>query len=197
MNKTYNTLLSLSLLSAAMFGVSQQANAHGYVESPASRAYQCKLQLNTQCGSVQYEPQSVEGPKGFPESGPPDGHIASANKSTFFELDQQSPSRWNKLSLKTGANAFTWNLTARHSTTSWRYFITKQGWNETQPLSRASFDLTPFCQYNDGGAIPAAKVTHQCNIPVDRSGSHVILAVWDVADTGNAFYQAIDVNLSK
>ncbi len=57
--------------------------------------------------------------------------------------------------------------------------------------------LTPFCQFNDGGAIPAAQVTHQCNIPADRSGSHVILAVWDIADTANAFYQAIDVNLSK
>ncbi|MGP2688349.1 lytic polysaccharide monooxygenase, partial [Serratia nevei] len=40
------------------------------------------------------------------------------------------------------------------------------------------------------------QVTHQCNIPADRSGSHVILAVWDIADTANAFYQAIDVNLS-
>lgn len=197
MNKTYSTLLSLSLLSAAIFSVSQQASAHGYVESPASRAYQCKLQLNTQCGSVQYEPQSVEGLKGFPESGPQDGHIASANQSAFFELDQQSATRWSKLALKTGPNAFTWNLTARHSTTDWRYFITKQGWDQSQPLSRASFELAPFCQYNDGGAIPAAKVTHQCNIPADRSGSHVILAVWDIADTGNAFYQAIDVNLSK
>ncbi|CAK8743194.1 GlcNAc-binding protein A [Sodalis praecaptivus] len=27
-----------------------------------------------------------------------------------------------------------------------------------------------------------------------RSGYHVILAVWEVADTGNAFYQVIDVD---
>ena len=146
---------------------------------------------------MQYEPQSVEGLKGFPQAGPVDGHIASANKSTFFELDQQTPTRWNKLNLKTGPNSFTWKLTARHSTTSWRYFITKPNWDASQPLTRASFDLTPFCQFNDGGAIPAAQVTHQCNIPADRSGSHVILAVWDIADTANAFYQAIDVNLSK
>ncbi len=30
---------------------------------------------------------------------------------------------------------------------------------------------------------------------LDRSGYHVILAVWDVADTANAFYNVIDVNL--
>lgn len=197
MNTMTRTLMALGLLSAATLGVSHTASAHGYVESPASRAYQCKQQLNTQCGSVQYEPQSVEGLKGFPQAGPPDGHIASADKATFFELDQQTPTRWNKLNLRTGENTFTWNLTARHSTTSWRYFITKPGWDTSQPLSRASFDLTPFCQYDDGGAIPAAKVSHKCTIPADRSGSHVILAVWDVADTGNAFYQAIDVNLSN
>lgn len=28
-----------------------------------------------------------------------------------------------------------------------------------------------------------------------RNGYHVILAVWDVADTSNAFYNVIDVNL--
>ncbi|WP_321158336.1 lytic polysaccharide monooxygenase, partial [Providencia stuartii] len=34
-------------------------------------------------------------------------------------------------------------------------------------------------------------------IPTDREGYHVILAIWDVADTNNAFYQVIDVNLSN
>ncbi|AHG18937.1 chitin-binding protein [Chania multitudinisentens RB-25] len=196
MKKTSYTLLSLSLLSISMWGVSMQSSAHGYVESPASRAYQCRQELNTQCGSIQYEPQSVEGPKGFPQSGPPDGHIASGNKAPFFELDQQSPSRWNTLNLQTGDNSFTWHLTQPHRTTSWRYFITQQGWNTAQPLTRASFDLVPFCQFDEAGAIPETKVVHHCNIPTDRSGPHVILAVWDIADTGNAFYQAIDVNLS-
>jgi chitin-binding protein len=188
--------MTLDLLGAAMFGASQQANAHGYVETPASRSYQCNLQLNSQCGSVQYEPQSVEGLKGFPQSGPPDGHIASANISTFSELDQQTPTRWSKINLKTGPNSFTWKLTAQHRITSWRYVITKPDWDASQPLSRASFELTPFCQYDDAGAIPAKQVTHQCTIPADRLGSHVILAVWDIADTTNAFYQMIDVKLS-
>lgn len=32
-------------------------------------------------------------------------------------------------------------------------------------------------------------------MPTDRNGYHLILAVWEIADTGNAFYQVIDVNL--
>lgn len=67
-------LIVLGLAASAIFADS--ASAHGYIESPASRAYQCKLGMNTNCGQVQYEPQSVEAKGNFPVSGPADGHIA-------------------------------------------------------------------------------------------------------------------------
>ena len=38
-------------------------------------------------------------------------------------------------------------------------------------------------------------VIHTVNIPNDRIGYHVVLAVWDIHDTGGAFYQVVDVNL--
>lgn len=56
-------------------------------------------------------------------------------------------------------------------------------------------DLVPFYVKNDGGVRPGTTVTHEANVPVDRSGYQLILAVWEIADTGNAFYQVIDVNL--
>ncbi|MGR5997404.1 lytic polysaccharide monooxygenase [Bacillus cereus] len=31
---------------------------------------------------------------------------------------------------------------------------------------------------NDGGARPGTTVTHEANVPTDRSGYHLILAVW-------------------
>ncbi|MGV2805610.1 chitin-binding protein, partial [Clostridium perfringens] len=34
-----------------------------------------------------------------------------------------------------------------------------------------------------------------CNVP-SRTGYQVILAVWEIADTGNAFYNVIDVNFT-
>ena len=45
------------------------------------------------------------------------------------------------------------------------------------------------------GSAASNHLTHKINVPTDRSGYHVILAVWDVADTANAFYNVIDVNL--
>jgi chitin-binding protein len=36
-------------------------------------------------------------------------------------------------------------------------------------------------------------VSHSGKLPSGKSGRHMILAVWDIADTGNAFYQCSDV----
>ncbi len=45
--------------------VSGSVLAHGYISQPESRNYLCKTGGNSQCGAVQWEPQSVEGPSGF------------------------------------------------------------------------------------------------------------------------------------
>lgn len=197
MNKITNALLGTVVTLSAITGMTQLAHAHGYVSSPMSRSFSCNKGGNTGCGAVQYEPQSVEGAKGFPEAGPPDGVLASGGNSRFHELDQQSPTRWSKVTLHPGNNVFTWTITAKHKTTNWQYFITKQGWNASQPLSRASFDLQPFCKVSGNDAVPVSPTNHTCTIPADRTGYHVILATWNIADTGNAFYQAIDANIVK
>lgn len=182
------TFLAMPLLSSTVF-------AHGYVVEPASRGYACKLNQNTQCGPIVWEPQSLEGPNNFPQAGPADGHIASAGKAQFKELDEQSPTRWIKTHLSTGIHDFTWYNTALHATKGWRYFITKQGWNQSAALTRDSFDLQPFCTVQGDGRPTTTEVTHSCPIPANRSGYHVILAVWDIADTTNSFYNTIDVDI--
>ena len=172
---------------------------HGFIDSPPSRAFLCSASggnLNKSCGKVQYEPQSVEGPKGFPEKGPADGEIASGGNASFNALNEQSSTRWYKYPINSGTNLFSWALTAAHSTTSWRFFITKQNWDQNKPLTRADFDLTPFCEQYDNGKMPASNVRITCNVP-DREGYQVILGVWDIADTSNAFYQVIDANMTS
>ena len=172
------------------------AQAHGYIDAPKSRAFMCKTQENTACGAIQYEPQSVEGPKGFPAAGPADGTIAAAGLAQFAELNAQTAGRWKKVALKTGQNDFTWYFTAGHMTQDWRYYITRQGWSPNQKLSRASFDLQPFCIIKGGFApVSNTHAKHSCTIPAGRSGYHVILSTWNIADTGNAFYQVIDAEL--
>ncbi|QUG84184.1 lytic polysaccharide monooxygenase [Bacillus nitratireducens] len=176
--------------------IPQSVYAHGFVEKPSSRAVLCSQNygaLNLNCGNVMYEPQSLEAPKGFPDGGPIDGKIASAGGLFGGTLDQQTSNRWFKNIINGGANTFTWKYTAAHSTSKWHYYITKKGWDSNKPLTRA--ELEPIGTVNHDGSAASNNLTHTINVPTDRNGYHVILAVWDIADTSNAFYNVIDVNL--
>jgi chitin-binding protein len=181
--------LALLAMSAAL---PLSAAAHGYISAPESRGYQCKLGVNTNCGAIQWEPQSLEAPSGWPAGGPPDQHIASAGHDSFAELDVQTKTRWAKRKINAGQNNFTWTFTANHVTRNWRYYITKAGWSRAQKLTRASFESTPFCTVNGNMTQPPMQVTHSCNVP-SRNGYHIILGVWEIGDTTNSFYNVLDV----
>ena len=169
------------------------AFAHGYTTAPISRAYFCKLGTAKNCGSIQWEPQSVEGPKGFPNAGPADGTICSAGNSMWAPLNDQRNGAWPVNNLRSGGSyTFQWTLTARHATTDFRYFVTRPGWSQNTPLTRAALNLTPIKTVPMYGAQPPANVSHTVTLPA-LSGRHMILAVWTIADTGNAFYQCSDV----
>ncbi len=90
-------------------------NAHGYVTAPASRAYFCKEGQAKNCGEIQYEPQSVEAPKGLPFTRNGDGKLCSAGLAQFSELDRQGAKVWptNKAS---DVHSFSWTFTAQHAT---------------------------------------------------------------------------------
>lgn len=179
-------------LGACALLLSAAAWSHGYITAPPSRNLLCKQGGNSACGAIQWEPQSLEAPSGFPAQGPADGVIAGAALPQFGELNEQTSSRWAKATIKAGANSFSWQFTANHATRNWRYYITKAGWNPNQKLTRASFDLTPFCTVNGNAAQPPMQVTHNCNVP-QRAGYQIILGVWEVADTPNSFYNMVDV----
>ncbi|MFC7679645.1 lytic polysaccharide monooxygenase [Paenibacillus sp. GCM10028914] len=184
-------LMSLAIMALLLF--ESKVSAHGYVSNPSSRADLCASGVNTNCGLIIYEPYSLEAPKGFPAAGPADGKIASAN-GAFAPLDQQSATRWSKVNISPGPTTFDWNIKVPHATASWKYYITKQDWDPNSPLTRASFDLTPFCSVPYQGK-PSNTYSDTCDVP-NRTGYQVILAVWEISDTGNAFYNVIDVNFA-
>ncbi|RON44970.1 N-acetylglucosamine-binding protein GbpA [Pseudomonas frederiksbergensis] len=192
---------SMVLLSAML--ASQSVSAHGYLEVPPSRALACQKGLNTNCGGAQYEPQSVgETFKGFPAGvggaplqGPIDGKIPSGGASMFSALDVQSASRWHLSEIKDRNIDFQWHYTAVHPATKHEYFITRNDWNPNESLKRSSFESTPFCMVDGGNQKPVSGAKHNCDIPEDKSGQHVILAIWTVGDTDAAFYNAADVNI--
>ncbi|MUL42345.1 chitin-binding protein [Streptomonospora sp. PA3] len=143
------------------------ASAHGYISSPPSRQAQCAAGT-VDCGQIKWEPQSVEGPKGLTS--------CSGGNSRFAELDDDRKG-WAVTPVGRSVD-FTWSLTAQHATATWEYYIGN--------------DL--LASFNDGGARPPATVTHNVDLS-GYSGHQTVLAVWNVADTANAFYACVDVNV--
>lgn len=179
---------------ATTFTLAGSAHGHGWVDSPVSRQAHCANGTVTDCGDIQWEPQSVEGPKGFPADGPADGQICSGGNERFAVLDDPRGGDWPTTPLGAGEeHTFTWSISAAHATTDFQYFVTKDGWDPSQPLTRADLEPEPFLTVPYDGQRPENTVTHQGTLPEGKSGHHVILAVWNVADTGNAFYACSDV----
>ncbi|MFI5614811.1 lytic polysaccharide monooxygenase auxiliary activity family 9 protein [Amycolatopsis sp. NPDC051903] len=143
------------------------ASAHGYVNSPASRQAQC-AQGVVACGAIKYEPQSVEGPKGL--------HSCDGGNEQYAELNDDNKG-WQAAPVGTTAT-FTWTFTARHSTASYDYYLGDE--------KVASFD-----GHNQQ---PPETVTHQVDLS-GHTGHQTVLAVWNIADTANAFYSCIDLQV--
>ena len=199
------TILLLLVVTALVLSsmLQTKAYAHGYVESPPARVIMY-FQNDSMIGSAAFDPQSMgkHFNNGWPQApqSPRDGHLASADcVHGCPQIDRQTSTLWNKTNISTGWNEFVWYYTAWHATAKWEFFITKQGWNQNAPLSRDSFDLVPIYSEAFSGQNPGSfgRTRHQVFIPHDRSGYHVVYAVWTTTPGQNneTFYNVIDLNI--
>ncbi|MER7544680.1 lytic polysaccharide monooxygenase auxiliary activity family 9 protein [Actinomadura sp.] len=143
------------------------AYAHGYVSAPMSRQAQCAARI-VQCGSIQWEPQSVEGPKGL--------RSCSGGNARFRELDDDGLP-WQAASVGNTVT-FTWTFTARHRTRDYEYYLGGR--------------RIAFVDGHDQQ--PPSSVSHTVNLG-GVTGRQKVLAVWNIADTANAFYACIDLQV--
>ncbi len=162
-------LLTVAAVLASLVVAVPAAQAHGYVSSPPSRQAMCAQGRVANCGDIVYEPQSVEAPKGSLQ--------CNGGGSRFAVLNDNSRN-WPATSVGQSVT-FNWVLTARHATSTWEYFV----------------DNTRIAVFNDNGAQPGSTKSHSVSLG-GRTGKVKVLAVWNIADTTNAFYSCVDVNAS-
>ncbi|GAA2882726.1 cellulose-binding protein [Actinoplanes cyaneus] len=160
--------LTVAAVLGSLFVAASPAFAHGYISSPPSRQANCASGAVANCGDIVYEPQSVEAPKGSTQ--------CNGGGSRFTVLTDNSRN-WPAASVGQTVT-FNWVLTARHSTATWEYFIGN----------------TLLASFNDGGAQPGATKSHTVSMR-GFSGRQTVLARWNIADTVNAFYSCVDLNI--
>jgi predicted carbohydrate-binding protein with CBM5 and CBM33 domain len=165
--------LSLLAVVTAAFGLplvtATPAHAHGWITTPPSRQDHCaKGRTSFDCGPIKYEPQSVEAVK---------GRTSCSGGSAFRILDESSRP-WPVTSVGSTVT-FRWNLTAAHNTSTWEYSI---------------LGGRRLATFNQNGQQPPSNISHTVSgLP---SGRHTILAVWNISNTVNAFYNCIDVQVN-
>jgi predicted carbohydrate-binding protein with CBM5 and CBM33 domain len=160
--------LTVAAVGGSLFVAVSPAAAHGYISSPPSRQANCASGAVSGCGDIVYEPQSVEQPKGSMQ--------CNGGGSRFGVLNDNSRN-WPAATVGTSVT-FNWVITARHRTSTWEYFIGNR----------------QVASFNDNGAQPGATKSHTVNL-AGFSGRQTVLARWNVADTINAFYSCVDVNI--
>ena len=171
-------ILTLSSLALAVLHMAVvPAYAHGYVAYPPSRQARCRNDRVPGCGSVQWEPQSVEGLHG--------SFKCNGDGARFPELNDDDLWENHFYSVPIGIDSldFTWVITASHRTTTFEYFT----------LTEDNALLALFNYHNS--SVPH---TLEHVVPLHRlTGRQMILARWNIGDTPNSFYSCVDLRIES
>ncbi|WP_217170846.1 lytic polysaccharide monooxygenase [Streptomyces sp. AC512_CC834] len=192
--------LALTTLAAA------PASAHGSMGDPVSRVSQCHAEgpenpksdackAAVAAGGTQalYDWNGIRigNAAGKHQELIPDGKLCSANDPAFKGMDL-ARGDWPATSVSSGSYTFKYRVTAPHKGT-FKVYITKPGYDPAGPLGWGDLDLSaPVATVTD----PAASggfYTFSGTLP-ERSGKHLLYAVWQRSDSPEAFYSCSDIS---
>lgn len=197
------------------------ASAHGAMIMPGSRTFFCYEDGLTSTGQIipqnpacqaaiansgttpLYNWFAVGNRSGATSGGTvgfiPDGKLCSGNSNYFdFSGFDQANANWPVTHLTAGASVqIQYNKWAAHPGT-FSLYITKDGWDQTQPLTWADMESTPFStttlppSVGNPGSI-SSYYYWNATLPAGKTGRHIIYSVWARSDSTETFYGCSDV----
>ncbi|MFF8878991.1 lytic polysaccharide monooxygenase auxiliary activity family 9 protein [Streptomyces flaveolus] len=121
----------------------------------------------------------------------PDGRLCSANSEEFKGLDL-ARADWPATGVSSGSYTFKYRVTAPHKGT-FTVYLTKPGYDPAKPLGWGDLDLSaPVATVTDPVA-SGGYYTFSGTLP-ERTGKHLLYAVWQRSDSPEAFYSCSDVS---
>lgn len=186
--------------------------ASGTTTSPASRGYVCRpgnrvsaaLTACRAAGAVR--PATGDAPAvglgdgadiGIPDVGDrhheviPDTRLCSAGRERYRGLDLARDD-WPVTTLPSGGKAtFVYRLDDTYAGTL-KFYLTKNGYDATKPLTWANLDPKPFAEVK-GEPGPDNAYRVKATLP-ERSGRHLVYTIWENADSDQALYACSDVS---
>ena len=207
--KAVPALTVIQLAAAAMFAMPALSHAHGYVESPPDRFYQCKLEANSGgaksdgCQKLTaispnkiYEPQSNArgGALDDHEEAIADGQLCAGGKADWAGGDQIAEWKASDITPDAdGSYTLKYKQTAEHVTKYFKTYITKDSYDFKSPIKWS--DLQQIGETGPRDREPYSDLA--IKIPSGMTGKHVLYTIWQRApeDNKEAFYSCTDVNI--
>jgi predicted carbohydrate-binding protein with CBM5 and CBM33 domain len=199
-------ILALALASV-LVRPSQNASAHGATTSPASRTYACYLegpespdtpacQAAVTLGGTQplYDWFAVLRSDGAGRTSGfiPDGQLCSAGTTKYAAYDVPRTD-WPATQLQSGAQyTLVYGAWVPHPG-NFRFYVTKDGYDPTQPLTWSSLESQPFLTSDPEPAVVDGAYHMTAQLPAGKTGRHIIYAVWTRSDSTETFYSCSDV----
>ncbi|WP_369176768.1 lytic polysaccharide monooxygenase auxiliary activity family 9 protein [Streptomyces mutabilis] len=192
--------LALTPLAAA------PASAHGSMGDPVSRVSQCHAEgpenpksdackAAVAAGGTQalYDWNGIRigNAAGKHQELIPDGKLCSANDPAFKGMDL-ARADWPATGVSSGSYTFKYRVTAPHKGT-FKVYITKPGYDPAKPLGWGDLDLSAPVATATDPAASGGFYTFSGTLP-ERSGKHLLYAVWQRSDSPEAFYSCSDVS---
>lgn len=180
------------------------ASAHGALSTPVSRISACYAEgpetpksqvckdLVADSGTqplYDWNEVNIADANGQSRQIIPDGHLCSANRDKYRALDW-ARTDWPATPVQAGQTGISFRVTAPHRGVMTLY-ITKQGYDPTQPLKWSDLDDTPIATYTTAASSPGY-YTFNATLPA-RTGRQLIYQVWQRTDSPEAFYGCADV----
>ncbi|GGO90603.1 lytic polysaccharide monooxygenase auxiliary activity family 9 protein [Wenjunlia tyrosinilytica] len=198
---TATTAASLLLVSL----VPTQASAHGSMQNPVSRVSACYAEgpetpksqvckdLIAMSGTqplYDWNEVNIANANGQSRQLIPDGKLCSANRDKYKALDM-ARTDWPATNVSAGSFNFRFRVTAPHSGTM-ELYITKAGYNPTQPLKWSDLQTTPVASTATGRTSSGGFYNFTGTLP-SRTGRHLLYMVWQRNDSPEAFYSCSDI----
>ncbi|WP_030608590.1 lytic polysaccharide monooxygenase auxiliary activity family 9 protein [Streptomyces achromogenes] len=182
------------------------ASAHGTMGDPVSRVAQCYAEGPESPESAACEAAVAAGGTqalydwngirigdvaGRHRESIPDGRLCSAGNEEFKGLDL-ARADWPATRVHGGSYTFKYRVTAPHKGT-FTVYATKPGYDPVKRLAWADLDLEhPVAQVTD--PVAAGGFYSFTGTLPERSGRHLLYAVWQRSDSPEAFYSCSDVD---
>ncbi len=206
-------LAAVAALLAGVVAIVTQtaAEAHGALQAPASRTYACYtdgltggqiIPKNAACkdavaaGGTQplydwYGVLRSDGggrTRGFI----PDGQLCSGGFSKYAAYDA-ARTDWPTTTVRAGATYdFVYGAWVPHPG-GFKLYVTKDGYDPTKPLTWADMEEQPFLTADPEPAVTNGAYRFSGKLP-NKSGRHIIYAVWYRSDSQETFYGCSDVD---